>query len=293
MLFKRFLFVLYLLSQYGLFLLGSFYQTPLRLLPLCSIILSMISIIVITFFQLQRLAKQSIIDSPTQWSTIVWSFVHIFICLNFLIDYFELANIMVIMCIIGIFLTIMISVVGICACYVIFQKSRDWYSHVYLTCICFWILLQFMEVRVPNEDLKYITTIPVISVSCIRLMEHIETYFDKRAFIEMALWSICILFHIFLDTGYWQPETFYWCFLSIIMLIIVLNGNTKHIIILVGLPFLLIYLNIHLCYRTCQGYQPLEIWKEIIKYYELMMEPPKEMEPFEINEEDLDFGEKL
>ena len=85
MLFKRFLFVLYLLSQYGLFLLGSFYQTPLRLLPLCSIILSMVSIIVITFFQLQRLAKQNIIDSPTQWSTIVWSFVHIFICLNFLL----------------------------------------------------------------------------------------------------------------------------------------------------------------------------------------------------------------
>ncbi len=293
MLFNRFLFVLYLLSQYGFFLLGSFYRTPLRLIPICSIILSMISIVIITFFQLQRLANHSMIDSPKQWSTIVWSFVHIFICLNFLIDYLELINIMVIMCIVGIFLTMMISIVGICACYVIFQNSKDWYSHLYLTCVCFWILLQFMEVRVPNDELTYITTIPVVSVSCIRLLEHIETYIDKWSVIEMLLWFICILFHLFLDTGYWMPETFYWCFLLIIMIIIVFNGNTKHVIFLIGLPFLLIYLIIYLCYRTCQGYQPLEIWKEIIKYYEFIMEPPKENEPFELNQEDFDFDEKL
>ena len=137
MLFERFVFVLYLLFMYAWFLLGTLYDTDWRFVPLFAIHSTLVSVIVVTLFQLQRIVKHDVDSHADRWSTVAWSAVHIFIPALFMMDGLEWVNVMVVLAIAGFGLTMMIFVVGVCSCYVIILNGRDWAPHIHLTCITF------------------------------------------------------------------------------------------------------------------------------------------------------------
>ena len=173
MLFDRFVFVLFLLFCYNWFLLGYLYDSSVKYTPIVIMVLSLCIVCIITLLQLQIIVKQKVLKLNEKWATIVWSLVHIVICLLLLSDGMELANILVIGMISGLLLTAIIVVVGTCSCYVIMLNGLEWYSHLHLTCICFWIVVQFMSIRLPATELQYTTTIPIVAMTILRFVEYV------------------------------------------------------------------------------------------------------------------------
>lgn len=292
MLFDRFVFVLYVLLNYAWFLLGSVYFTEWRYLPLISMSFSLLSVIVVTLLQLQKLFKMNQLNQSDRWSTVLWSTVHITICILFMLDGFEWLNIMVILCVAGLLLTALIVAVGICSCYVIMLDSSDWSPHVHLTCLCFWVIVQYMSVRLPMDDLSYVTTVPVIAMAVTRLSEHIEFGLDCWAIGEFGLWCIAVLLHILLDVGLWSQEQFLWCLLASVCVMICMSKHVRKVVLLAILPFMMLPLGIYTCFMYTQGYRSLQIGEDIMKWYDELTAPPP-MEPFEVHSEDEDWETPL
>jgi len=292
MLFDRFVFVLYVLFNYAWFLLGCVYDTGWRFLPLISMCLSLLSVIVVTLLQLQRLVKLKQLEQSDRWSTVLWSSVHIMVCVLFMLDGFEWVNIMVVLCVAGLLLTTLIVVVGICSCYVIIQNSRAWSPHVHLTCLCFWVVVQYMSVRLPMDGLKYVTTVPVIAMAATRAVEHVEFGLDSLAVCEFVLWTLAVVLHVLLDVGAWTQEHFLWCLLASICMMICISRHSSKVCLLMTLPFVMVPLGLYTCFRYVQGYRSLQIGQDIMKWYdELTAAPP--MQPFEMNPEDEDWETPL
>jgi len=123
MLFDRFIFVLYILFHYTWFLLGTLYKMPLRYFSVVSLALSLLSIVIVSFFQLQSVLYRQRLDTSDKWSGISWSTVHLVICGIFIIDGLEWANPLVIFGIAGLLMSVIIIIVGGCACFVIMQNE--------------------------------------------------------------------------------------------------------------------------------------------------------------------------
>ena len=227
MLFERFVFVLYLLFVYAWFLLGALYDSEYRYVPLLSMLLTLLSVTVVTMFQLQRIVKRSVMEQADRWSTLAWSLVHMCMSILFLLDSLEWVNVLVVLSVAGLGLTVMIMVVGVCSCYVIILNGRDWAPHIHLTCICFWVLVQYMSVRLPLDGLQYVTTVPVVAMAALRVYEHVEDGVDRWSALEICLWCACIVFHIFLDVGLWSARTFYWCLLAVVCVMSVLSPGSR------------------------------------------------------------------
>ena len=292
MLFERFVFVLYLLFMYAWFLLGTLYDTDWRFVPLFAIHSTLVSVIVVTLFQLQRIVKHDVDSHADRWSTVAWSAVHIFIPALFMMDGLEWVNVMVVLAIAGFGLTMMIFVVGVCSCYVIILNGRDWAPHIHLTCITFWVLVQYMSVRLPMDGLLYVTTVPSVAMAALRVYENVEDGADVWSVIEWVLWCCCILFHVFLDTGVWSARTFYWCLLTVICIMTTMSRHVSKLVTLCVLPFALVPLGLYTCLRYAQGYRSVDIGGEISKLYDVLT-AAKPMEPLEISEEEDDFNARL
>lgn len=230
MLFDRFIFVLYLVLGYVWFLLGTLYETPYRYMSIISMMASLLAIIVISLCQLQILIQQDKLETNDKWSTITWCCTHLILCGMFCLDGLEWTNIVVIFGLCGLLMTTTILIVASCACFVIMKNGEDWYAHIYLVCVMFWVLVQYMDVRLPS-NFSAITTMPVILMACIRLVEH-------TTILQLVLWTLGLSLHILRDTDILTQETFYWT-LSVVIVVMTLR-HYKPLFLIITLPFMLL-----------------------------------------------------
>lgn len=268
------------------------YSSQLSKIPLILNALSLISVTIVSLYQLQTIIKASKVAQADRWSTVIWSSVHIVLCVLFLCENLQFLNILVVLCLAGVLLSIMICIVAICSCYVIISNSRDWAPHVHLTCLCFWVVVQYMSVRLPMDDISYVTTVPVIAMASLRVLEHYEDGIDRLSVVEWTLWIMCTWFHICLDVGWWKPATFYWLMFGVLAIMLSISGHWRDVCVLAGLPFILFGMWCYTMYRYIQGYQYIDIQSEITKMYEELTAAPP-LEPFEICLEEEDFDTTL
>lgn len=242
MLFDRFIFVLYVLFHYAWFLLGTLYQQELKYCSLISLACSLLAVIIISLFQLQTIVQHHKLKTSDKWSGIAWSVVHVLICVIFIVDGLEWANPLVVFGIAGLLMSVVIVVVGGCACFVIMQNGTDWHAHVHLTCVSFWIIIQYMILRLPEIQFQYITVIPIALITLIRITELVISK------MELCGWFVCCLMHVFYDIDWLSPQIFIWTILFIVMVMVV--KNIKIILLLTILPFALIVITVYVCFKS-------------------------------------------
>ena len=293
MLFERFVFVLCLMFNYAWFLLGCLHDTPWRFVPIACLLLTLLATIVVTLFQLQVIVKQRQLPQTDRWSTVLWCTAHCFICILFIADGTEWLNILVIMSIAGIFLTVVIAVIGICSCYVIIQNSHDWTPHVHLTCICFWVLVHFMSIRLPASDLQFITTVPVVAMGILRCVEHIEDGVSRWSFGEMLLWFICIALHACLDMQWMSKVFFFWTLTIVACLMVLMSGQLKTMLVLLSLPIGLCGMVCFIAFQKMRGYDTAASIQTMMMSYENATQPKDTRLPFEIDTHEEDFETPL
>lgn len=244
MLFDRFLFVVYILLGYVWFLLGTLYKTPFRYLSIISMTISLATIIIISLCQLQTLVNQTVLKTNDKWSTVAWSIVHMILCGMLIADGLEWANPVVIFGLCGLLMTVAISVVGGCACFVIINNGDDWHAHIHLICILFWVMVQYMDVRLPAAGFHFVTSLPIALMTCVRFVE-------QPGIGQMLLWVTALVFHILRDTGDISQETFYWLLTSIVLLMAVVNW--KNILLVSCLPVALLLVSMFSMARAACG----------------------------------------
>lgn len=292
MIFDRFIFILYLLFSYNWFLLGYEYESPVKYMPIVLMALSLAISGVIAIFQLQIVIKQKVVAPHERWGGMLWSMVHISICLLILSDALELANILVIGMISGLLLTGVIVTVGTCSCYVIMLNGVEWYSHLHLTCITFWILVQFMDVRLPSTEIHYTTSVAISSMAFLR---GAEIYFHKietPVLIELVLWITCVVLHIVYDTGGMDKITFFWGTSLTISALIIFNRYTFAAITIVSLPFITFPIILYFIVQCRRGTPFEQSFENLEKTYDSWMAEPETI-PFEIDEIEEDWDSTL
>ena len=283
MLFDRFIFVLYILFCYNWFLLGYLYDIWFAYVPIISLICTMISISVISLLQLQTVVRQDALKQHEKWETIIWSCVNMAFSILILSDALEIANIIVIGLLAGILLTGIVAVVGTCACYVIMLNGREWAAHVHLTCISFWVMVQYMTIRLPSEELNYISTVPVCLMFILRMVELFEDKTNLWSITkEGIVWIICIILHIFCETGHMSPLVFFWGTAITSTLLIIFNKYTSSIILAFSLPFVSSALAIYIAFKRFKGMSTHLIFKTITKIYDDWTKEPERL-PFDID----------
>lgn len=269
MLFDRFVFVLYILFGYSWFLLGTVYATPFRFVPILSMGCSLISICIVTLFQLQTLVRRHRMLDAERWSTVAWSVVHLIVCWMLCMDGWEWTNVLVVFCIAGLFISLVILTVALCSCYVIIQNSDSdsWCPHVHLTCICSWVLVQYMMLRLPSDELQYVTTIPIALMAMVRIVERIEDC-TMSAVAELLLFLAAIVLHICRDLGVISPILFLWGTAVSVILMILFSKNQVALALVVGLPFMLLPLSLYLCMQAIRGHSYQKTLRELLHTYD-------------------------
>lgn len=252
MLFDRFVLVLYVMFNYSWLLLGVFYDSPIRILPLTSLLFSMLSVIIVSLFQLQTIVQQQVGNEDDRWSTISWASVHLCLCTLFLIDTLELANTLAIFLVAGIFITFTTFAVMIMSCKIIANGSNVWIPHVHLTCVCFWILVNYLYASLPI-NLPFMTFVPVVLMFVLRLYEQNPLIYKC---MESLLFIIAIVLHICFDLKQITAEHFYQLVVIIIIIMIIVSGELKRIFTIFSLPFLLCGLFIYSLFAMLSGQTP-------------------------------------
>jgi len=265
MLFDRFIFVLYILFHYTWFLLGTLYKMPLRYFSVVSLALSLLSIVIVSFFQLQSVLYRQRLDTSDKWSGISWSTVHLVICGIFIIDGLEWANPLVIFGIAGLLMSVIIIIVGGCACFVIMQNGNDWHAHIHLTCISFWVIIQYMILRLPETQYQYVTVIPIALMTLTRLTEYDIT---KK---EIAAWFICSLLHVFYDVQMLSRKLFFWAVAAVILVMVL--REIKNIVLMVILPFGIFFAMSYVCILLMCGHPVTVTLQNIGQFYNDFMIP--------------------
>lgn len=252
MLFDRFVLVLYVMFNYSWLLLGVFYDSPIRILPLTSLLFSMLSVIIVSLFQLQTIVQQQVGNEDDRWSTISWASVHLCLCTLFFIDTLEFANTLAIFLIAGIFITFTTFVVMVMSCKIIANGSNVWIPHVHLTCVCFWILVNYLYASLPI-NLPFMTFVPVVLMFVLRLYEQNPLRYKC---MESLLFIIAIVLHICFDLKQITAEHFYQLVVIIIIIMIIVSGELKRIFTIFSLPFLLCGLFIYSFFAMLSGQTP-------------------------------------
>lgn len=275
MLFDRFVFILYLLLGYTWFLLGTVFETDYRFVSVISMMMTLLCIVVISLMQLQILLQRNMLQSHDKWSTIAWSTQHILLCVIFCIDGLEWTNIVVIMGLCGLLMSVTIAIVVLCACFVIMQNGQDWHAHIHFTCITFWIMVQYMSLRLPSDDLVVITSVPIVLMTCVRI-------FEKTSCAQMLLWVVAILLHILRDAGTLDKVTFLY------MLALTICGigfvYRRIILTLMVIPLAIVPATLYVLCRLCCGRQISQSLVDIVQLYNELT--AKDLEPIVLPFED-------
>jgi hypothetical protein len=288
MFFEKIVFVVFLLFCYVSFLLGLQYKTPLAYVPLVACAMSLIALMVVTLLQLQTIIQKKNMSTPGKWYIISWSLVHLCIIAILCVDGLEWTNILVVLCFYGILLTSVIFIVGTCACYVIIQNSRSWYVHMHLTCICFWVFVQFMILRTADSitEKTYMATIPILAMTIMRVAEDME-YGNMTK--EIFLWVLCVCLHIVYETHGMTHRQFLWGTMVSVFLLCI--KERRDIIMLLALPFVLIPFFLYVS-LNCQKYEQ-STQGLMKKYDELFGDQELILLPLEEEEDESDWSQKL
>jgi len=286
MLFDRFIFVLYLLLGYVWFLLGTLYETPYRYLSIVSMMVSLLIIILISLCQLQMLFKKEKLNTNDKWSQIAWSLVHLLLCSIFCLDGLELVNAVVIFGLCGLIMTIAIVVVASCACFVIMNNGEDWHAHIHLVCIMFWVIVQYMDVRLPTTKFEFITTLPIALMTCVRFAER------SASPGQLLLWIAALVFHVLRDQEVVTQETFYWALTSTILMMSFVNW--KPILMISGLSFAVLPVSLYiLCRLPCASVD--DSIRSIVRVYNQLIQQELELItiPLEEDWDEEDWDQRL
>lgn len=268
MLFDRFVFVLYLLLGYTWFLLGTVYDTDYRYVSIVSMMLSLVCVIVVTLMQLQILLRQNALPESDKWSTIAWSTQHILLCAIFCVDGLQWTNAVVVLGMCGLLMSVTIAIVMSCACFVIMQNGHDWHAHVHLTCVTFWVMIQYMCVRLPTSSSTFITCVPIVLMACVRM-------FEKIRVAQMLLWLVAILLHVLRDTGNMNQMTFLYTLTVVVGTMSFVHRRV--LLTLVIIPIALVPGGLYVLLRLCCGRRASASVVEIIQLYNEIT--AKDLEP--------------
>lgn len=263
MLFDRFVFILYILFNYNWLLLGIIYDSKAQIIPIIAIICSLVSVIIVTLFQLQTVIQRSKLNEDDQWSTITWSVVHIFLSILFLFDILELMNTLAMFLIAGVFITFVTSTVFVMSCRIIANSSDVWIPHVHLTCVCFWVLVNYLYVSLPTT-IPYLTVIPVILMLILRLYENSNSF--QSIFMEGILFAIAIALHICFETNMISVEHFYQLTAITLVLMILVTRQFKSVLVIFSLPFILISFGLYFIVCLILWHQPPTVRYLTVKY---------------------------
>ena len=291
MLFDRFIFVLYTLSAYSWFLLGMHYDSPWRFIPLLSMILSLFCIIIIALFQIQKLFLQQRSSSADRWSTVLWSIVHVALCMLMLLDGLEYINPLLVFALSGVVLSLVVLTVGSCSCHVILRNSHSWTPHIHLTCISFWVVMHFVTLRFPESPMEWMTTPPVLCMTMIRGFEWLE---DRHANLkEGCLWVFCCMFHILYDPHQLPRIVLYWGMVTTVSVMCILTKHHKELLLFISVPFICVPIVLYLVVSMCIGIKYADSVSIILGIYEdILNEPDIEPEPLD-TASDIDWEERL
>lgn len=287
MLFERFVFVLYLLFHNALFLWWM--PSSWCVVPLVMMVVTLLSVILVTLFQLQMMIRRASMPLEDRWATVAWSLVHICLSLIFLADTWEWADILVTMTLASILLTAAITTVAICACYVSMRNSSAWMAHVHFVCICMWVFVHFLTVRLPEVDSplpSFVTCVPLIAMAAMRLAEHVEWGVDRWAALEGLAWVLAIVMQVLLDVDVISSSVFYALVVCLVLALVVVTRQCKTMAGLMGLPFMMIVLGVFWVRERCQGRQQKEVWQRAIEWYDAWMGEPLVTLPFEDSEDE-------
>ncbi len=243
----------------------------------------MISICIISLLQLQTIIRRDALKQHEKWETIIWSCVNIAFSGLIISDALEWTNIVIIGLLAGIILSGMVAIVGTCACYVIMLNGKEWTPHVHLTCISFWVMSQYMTIRLPTEELNYVTTVPVCLMFILRMVELFE---DKTTCLSMTkegtVWVICIILHIFCETEMVSKIVFLWGTSITSTFLIGLNKYTKSILLAFSLPCVSFALAIYIAFKRSIGISTYRTFESITKLYDEWTKEPERL-PFDID----------
>lgn len=277
MLFDRFVFVLYVLIMYIWFLAGVVSSTEYRYIPLLMMMASLLSVILVTLLQLQTLVRQNTIYSRGKWETVAWSSVHILLAGLFTMDTVEYTNVLVILGLAGILMTTVVFIVGTCACFVIIRDSREWQTHMHLTCICFWVLTQYMLLRTSGPNIHIVTSIPVACMFLLRIGEHFEYGCSARACIECILWLFAIVLHVVHEFQWLSSFIFFITCAIVVVTMALLTRHAAHLLLFAAMPLVLVSLLACAVYnRSWEGTQ-----QQIMTIYDDMTAAPLERLPLD------------
>lgn len=266
----RFVFVLYILLMYTCFLwclYGGW--TGLALVPLLCLSASLLGVVVVTLYQLQVLARYGHMRVSDRWSTVLWCGVHVYMCVLFVVDGVEWIDILVTLTLAGIMLTCVMFVVAVCACYVTMHNSSSWRQDVCFVCICVWVFVQFLSVRLPAAHASGQTTsVPVLAVAGLRLSEHVEFGVTRGTALEMLAWCVCVCVHVLSDLGMVSLEVFYGVVVCGLCVVVVWSGHGKWVLGLVALPWVLLVLLCCWCVSRCRSEEGDALLKRLDQMYD-------------------------
>ena len=268
MLLDRFVFVLYLLLGYTWFLLGAVLDTQVRYVSIVCMILTLLCMVVVSLWQLQVLMLHNALKTHDKWSTVAWSVQHILLCTILCLDGLEWTNAVVVLGLCGLLMTATIAVVGGCACFVIMQNGQDWHAHLHLTCVTFWVIVQYMSVRLPPDGPVVVTSVPIVFMTCIRL-------FEKTPAWQMLLWVGCIVLHVFRDLSVLPQITFLYLLAAVVLLLSAYHHRV--IITLLIMPLALVPTLVYIGVRRCGGIHVTQSLTEVVRVYNALT--VKELEP--------------
>lgn len=291
MLFDRFIFVVYTLFSYSWFLLGMYYHSDIRFVSLVSMICSFGCVIIIVMCQLQKIFLSDHTSSSDRWSTVLWSVVHLVLSMLMLLDGLEIINPLLIFGLAGVVLTIVVVIVGSCSCHVILRNSHSWTPHIQLTCVSFWVVMQYMSLRFPQAPMTWMTTPPVACMALVRAFEWCEDRVpDKK---EGVLWATCCLIHILYDTGDLPKTILYWGMVVAVSTMCIMTRHHRDLLLFITVPFIAVPIGVYMCVGRCIGLRYVETASIIVKMYEDMVhEPDIEHTPLDTPSE-LDWDERL
>ena len=281
MLFDRFVFVLYVLIMYTWFLAGVATNTEYRVIPLCMMILSLLSVIIVTLLQLQTVVRQSTMFSGERWSTVAWATVHIVLSGLFVLDMFEYTNVLLTLGLAACLMTAVMFVVATCACFVILRDSHEWQPHLHLACICFWVLTQYMLLRTSGPNIYIVTAIPVLCMFLLRFGEHIEYGCSAAAALECVLWLVAIVLHVAHEFDGVSSFVFFVSCAVVLVTMALLTRHATHLILFATLPLVLVFLVTAAVYNRSWN----NTLQQIMSMYDDMTAAPTERLPLDESDE--------
>ena len=127
-----------------------------------------------------------------------------------------------------------------------------------------------MTLRLPIADLQYVTTIPVVLMTLLRVVEHLEEKWSWPAVLECVLFVVAIGLHVCLDMGLIAPPVFYWATTATVCIMIVLSHHLVELLVVIVLPFAVVGLGCYVLLWRLRGIPTRNTLTDVMHLYDEM-----------------------